>query len=107
MDDISFQHVFSRVYGYLCEAGVEMTSERCRQMLQLIDEAMAEISHSSINSSINSSSNSDTDRRELTGHRLLKSVMDRLPEYFAIPEVNIPVAAPPLFRGSIGYHHRG
>ncbi|MGO2137362.1 hypothetical protein [Marinobacter sp.] len=99
MDDISFQHVFSRVYGYLCEAGVEMTSERCRQMLQLIDDAMAEIGEGS--------SNTATDRRELVGHRLLKSVMDRLPEYFAIPEVSIPVAAPPLCRGSIGYHSRG
>lgn len=99
MDDISFRHIFSRVYGYLCEAGVEMTSERCRQMLQLIDEAMAEIGEGS-NNIVN-------DRRELTGHRLLKSVMDRLPEYFAIPEVVIPVAAPPLCRGSIGYHRRG
>lgn len=99
MDDISFQHVFSRVYGYLCEAGVEMTSERCRQMLQLIDEAMAEIGEGS--------NNIANDRRELGGHRLLKSVMDRLPEYFAIPEVNIPTAAPPLCRGSIGYHRRG
>lgn len=99
MDDISFQHVFSRVYGYLCEAGVEMTSERCRQMLQLIDDVMAEIGEGS--------SYAATDRRELVGHRLLKGVMDRLPEYFDIPEVGIPAVAPPLSRGSIGYHRRG
>ncbi|MGO1463474.1 MAG: hypothetical protein ACTHYN_10170 [Marinobacter sp.] len=99
MDDISFQHVFTRVYSYLCEAGVEMSSERCRQMLQLIDEVMAEIDESA--------SYTATDRRRLTGHRLLKSAMDRLPEYFAVPEVVIPTAAPPLYRGSIGYHSRG
>lgn len=99
MNDISFQHVFSRVYSYLCEAGVEMTSDRCRQMLQLIDDVMAEIDEGS--------SYTATDRRQLTGHRLLKSVMDRLPEYFAIPEMSIPTAAPPLHRGSIGYHSRG
>lgn len=99
MDDISFQHVFSRVYSYLCEAGVEMSSERCRQMLQLIDDVMAETDEKA--------SYSATDRRQLTGHRLLKSVMDRLPEYFTIPEVSIPTAAPPLRRGSIGYHRRG
>lgn len=99
MDDISFQHVFSRVYSYLCEAGIEMTSERCRTMLQLIDDAMAEIGEGS--------TNIVNDRRELAGHRLLKGVMDRLPEYFAIPEVTIPAVAPPLCRGSIGYHRRG
>lgn len=99
MDDISFQHVFSRVYSYLCEAGVEMSSEHCRQMLQLIDDVMAEIGEGS--------SYTATDRRELAGHRLLKGVMDRLPEYFAILEVNIPTAAPPLRRGSIGYYSRG
>ncbi|PCM45636.1 hypothetical protein [Marinobacter sp. ANT_B65] len=89
MEDISFQHVFSRVYSYLCEAGVEMTSERCRQMLQLIDDAMAAVGE------------------DKGGHRLLQNVMDRLPDYFSIPEARIPLVAPPLSRGSIGYRGRG
>jgi len=89
MEDISFQHVFSRVYSYLSEAGVEMTSERCRQMLQLIDDAMAEVGE------------------DEGGHRLLQNVMDRLPDYFSIPGVRIPTVAPPLSRGSIGYLVRG
>ncbi|MDO6824606.1 hypothetical protein [Marinobacter sp. 1_MG-2023] len=89
MEDISFQQVFGRVYSYLSEAGVEMTSERCRQMLQLIDDAMAEVGE------------------DKGGHRLLENVMDRLPDYFSIPGAIIPAVAPPLCRGSIGYRSRG
>lgn len=97
MEDISFQHVFSRVYSYLCEAGVEMTSERCRQMLQLIDDAVAEVGEIPGDS---------TGKR---GHaaRLLENTMSRLPDYFEIPDVLTPTAAPPLCRGSIGYRTRG
>ncbi|SHK45496.1 hypothetical protein SAMN05216369_2115 [Marinobacter antarcticus] len=89
MEDISFQHVFSRVYNYLCEAGVEMASEQCRQMLQLIDDAVAEVG------------------ADQGGHRLLENAMNKLPDYFTVPEVQIPPAAPPLCRGSIGYSRRG
>ncbi|GGE61365.1 hypothetical protein GCM10011533_12340 [Streptosporangium jomthongense] len=88
MEDISFQDVFSRLYSYLCEAGVEMTSERCRQMLQLIDDAVATVG-------------------ENTGQVLLDNAMDRLPEYFVLPEARIPTPTPPLYRGSIGYSRNG
>ncbi|HEA52492.1 hypothetical protein LCGC14_1385870 [marine sediment metagenome] len=89
MEDISFQHVFSRVYNYLREAGVEMASEQCRQMLQLIDDAVAEVG------------------ADEGGHRLLENAMNKLPEYFTVPDVQIPAASPPLIRGSIGYNRRG
>ncbi|WP_298447443.1 hypothetical protein [uncultured Marinobacter sp.] len=104
MEDISFQHVFSRVYNYLCEAGVEMTSERCRQLLQLIDDAVAEVG-AGVNQAvqIEPSPNSPT----LDGHRLLANAMDRLPDYFTLPDANIPTSVPSLCRGSIGYRSRG
>ncbi|MBK1871772.1 hypothetical protein FE848_00900 [Marinobacter sp. 1-3A] len=104
MEDISFQHVFSRVYSYLCEAGIEMTSERCRQLLQLIDDAVAEVGESA-----NQTASAETFHGSPTlgGHRLLRSAMDRLPEYFTLPEVRIPTPAPDLCRGSIGYRCRG
>jgi hypothetical protein len=89
VEDISFQQVFSRVYNYLCEAGVDMASEQCRQMLQLIDDAVAEVG------------------ADEGGHRLLENAMNRLPDYFTVPDVQIPAVAPPLCRGSIGYRRRG
>ena len=98
MEDISFQHVFSRVYNYLCEAGVEMTSERCRQLLQLIDDAVAEVGEGASHTAVSG---------ELSGIRLLENAMDRLPHYFTLPEAKIPPPAPPLNRGSIGYRSRG
>lgn len=104
MQDISFQHVFSRVYSYLCEAGVEMTSERCRQLLQLIDDAVAEVGASPDQNSTNGKLQ---DSRSVAGHRLLDNAMNRLPEYFTLPKANIPTPAPSLCRGSIGYHRRG
>lgn len=104
MEDISFQHIFSRVYNYLCEAGVEMTSERCRRLLQLIDDAVAQVGESA-------DPNTTTDKlpgsRPLAGHRLLANAMDRLPEYFTLPEARIPAPGPSLCRGSIGYSRRG
>lgn len=104
MQDISFQHVFSRVYSYLCEAGVEMTSLRCRQLLQLIDDAVAEVGASPDQ---HSTSVKPPYSRNLAGHRLLENAMNRLPEHFILPEANIPTPAPSLCRGSIGYHRRG
>ena len=104
MEDISFQHVFSRVYNYLCEAGVEMTSDRCRQLLQLIDDAMAEVGESADR---NAGSGQPSGSRPLAGHRLLANAMDKLPEYFALPEASIPATGPSLCRGSIGYSRRG
>lgn len=100
MEDITFQHVFTRVYNYLCEAGVDMTSERCRRMLQLIDDAVAELDEMA-------TTRAHPDCDEIAGHRLLANAMDRLPDYFGIPEARIPMAAPPLLRSSIGYNHRG
>ncbi|WP_417500560.1 hypothetical protein [Marinobacter sp.] len=104
MQDISFQHVFSRVYSYLCGAGVEMTSERCRQLLQLIDDAVAEVGRSADQ---NLTTGKPPDSRNLAGHRLLDNAMNRLPEYFTLPQAHIPTPAPSLCRGSIGYHRRG
>lgn len=104
MEDISFQHVFSRVYSYLCEAGVDMNSDRCRQLLQLIDDAVAEAGKCADGTTTAETSPGST---TLNGHRLLESAMDRLPQYFTLPEARIPLAAPALSRGSIGYRSRG
>lgn len=104
MEDISFQHVFSRVYNYLCEAGVEMTSDSCRQLLQLIDDAVADAGETADQVATKGTLPAP---RTLGGHRLLENAMDRLPDYFTLPEATIPTPAPSLRRGSIGYRSRG
>lgn len=102
MEDISFQQVFSRVYSYLCEAGVEMNSTQCRQLLQLMDDAVANIGRNREQKE-GSGKLSGTPAPDSRGRRLLESAMNRVPEYFTLPESHIAAPTPPLCRGSIGY----
>ncbi|WP_144821968.1 hypothetical protein [Marinobacter piscensis] len=102
MEDISFQQVFSRVYSYLCEAGVEMNSTQCRQLLQLMDDAVAGIG-TNPEQKEGVGKLSGTPAPDSRGHRLLESAMNRVPDYFTLPESHIAVPTPALCRGSIGY----
>lgn len=85
MADISLQVIFNRAFMCLRASGVEMTVERYRTLLHLIEEAVALAGEG--------------------GHEdeLLASVMERLPGYFDLPDTVPPKATPELCRGSIGY----
>lgn len=85
MADNSLQDVFNRAVTYLQASGVELTVERYRTLLHLIEEALAA---------------SDKDGK---GDTLLESVMERIPGYFDFPGITPPQAAPSLCRDSIGY----
>ncbi len=85
MADMAFQDVFNRVYLYLVAAGTDMTGERFRALLQLIDDAMAKVS------------------REGGAVSVLETAMDMVPERFTLPPKEVLEVQPPLKRGSIGY----
>ncbi|WP_336366687.1 hypothetical protein [Marinobacter sp. C2H3] len=85
MADTVYQDVFNRIFTYLRESGVEMTAERYRSLLRLIDDAVAD-----------SGQSADIDR-------LMPLAMARLPDYFQLPVVAPPEAFPPIRRRSVGY----
>ncbi|MGF2735018.1 hypothetical protein [Marinobacter sp. DUT-1] len=85
MADISLQVVFNRAFTYLRASGVEMTVERYRTLLHLIEASIASAGEDG------------------HGDELLDSVMARIPDYFDLPEKIPPQATPELCRGSIGY----
>ncbi|MCG7199448.1 hypothetical protein MD273_06905 [Marinobacter pelagius] len=85
MAEISLQDVFNRAYTYLRASGIDMTVDRYRTLLHLIEDSVA---------------SADEEEQE---DALLESAMERIPRYFELPENRAPKATPPLFRGSIGY----
>jgi hypothetical protein len=94
MADQTLQRVFTRVFTYLTESGVDMTRADCRTLLQLIDNALVD----------------DTQTEQagaLDEARLLSRTMDRLPSYFPIADEVLPAPNPPLCRASIGYPAHG
>lgn len=87
MEDMAFQDIFNRLYGYLRESGVTMTSVRFRQLLLLLDDVVASVSH----------------RGDDATSAVLDAAMDRMEDYFPATQVSLAAASPPLKRGSIGY----
>ncbi|RBP25665.1 hypothetical protein DET50_1217 [Marinobacter pelagius] len=85
MTEISLQAVFNRAFTYLRASGVEMTVERYRTLLHLIEESVASVGEGG------------------QGDELLELVMERIAGYFDLPETIPPKANPELCRGSIGY----
>lgn len=79
------QQALDRVIAYLRGYGVELTPRVCRQALRVVDAAMED--------------GGDDD--------LMGRVIDRVPEFFELPELQTPLQRPPLTRGSIGYYHHG
>lgn len=94
MADQTLQRVFTRVFTYLTESGVEMSRPHCRTLLKLIDDALVDDAESD-------------QERAMDEARLLSRAMDRLPAYFPIAEEILPAPNPPLWRGSIGYPAHG
>ncbi|WP_286219913.1 hypothetical protein [Marinobacter apostichopi] len=87
MDDMAFQDIFNRLYGYLRESDVTMTSDRFRQLLLLIDDAIESVSQ----------------RGDDATSAVLDAAMDRMEDYFPATRVALAEVSPPLKRGSIGY----
>ena len=87
MDDMAFQDIFNRLYGYLRQSGVPMTSARFRQLLLLIDGAIASVSQTGDDGT----------------SAVLDAAMDRMEAFFPATRVSLAAASPPLKRGSIGY----
>lgn len=75
------QQALDRVIAYLRGYGVEPTHDVCRKALRLIDSAMDE-----------------------GGEQLIARAIDRIPEYFELPDLEVPPQRPDLMRSSIGYH---
>lgn len=78
------QQALDRVIAYLRGYGVELTPVVCRQALRVVDAAMEEGSDD-----------------------LMDRVIERVPEFFDLPELQAPMQRPPLTRGSIGYYRHG
>ncbi len=74
------QRALDRVLAYLGGYGIPPTHDVCRQALQLVDAALAGGSDGTI-----------------------ARAMDLIPEYFSLPEIDVPPQRPELRRGSIGY----
>lgn len=87
MDDMAFQDIFNRLYGYLKESDVTMTSDRFRQLLLLIDDAIESVPQTG---------------DEATSD-VLDAAMNRMEDYFPATRVALAAASPPLKRGSVGY----
>ena len=84
MAKVLCQQALDRVIAYLKGYGVEPTNEVCRKALRVVDVAMADGSED-----------------------LMARVVDRVPEFFHLPELQVPTQRPSLKRGSIGYYPYG
>lgn len=89
MTEMAFQDVFNRVYLFLSTSGIDMTGERFRTLLQLIDDAI-----------LKASKEND---RECGAVSVLDIAIDMVPDRFALPPERKLNTRPPLERGSIGY----
>lgn len=88
MDKAICQYALDRVILYLQNYGVEPSPDVCRRALSLIDNCLQDAGghcHSDGASGV------------------LALVFERLPQYFELPALNVPVQRPPITRGSIGY----
>lgn len=90
----ALQQVIARVSVYLTEAGVSMTTNHCRTLLSMVDEALAEAE---------AATGDGNTGIQVSEALLLSGAMDRLAAYFPAMETHLPEPAPPLSRGSIGY----
>ncbi|NPU94483.1 MAG: hypothetical protein HPY82_21440 [Gammaproteobacteria bacterium] len=81
MSQTQCEQILSRVLAYLSSLGMPVTREVSMAALRLVEEAL-----------------SQEDFPDLYAW-----VMARLPQQFALPQLELPPLAPPINRGSIGY----
>lgn len=82
MPETQCQQALERVLTYLRDSGIDLNADTCRQALRLVDQALT----------------------VGDGPDLPARCIDRVPEYFNLPAMDIPPPAPPLERGHIGYY---
>lgn len=83
MNGVKCEQALARVLAYLRGLDIPLTVDASIAALKLVEEALA------------------ANEADLYSH-----IMDRLPERFALPELQLPPLAPPIHRGSIGYANR-
>lgn len=96
MEKAICQYALDRVMIYLRNYGISPSPAVCRQALALIDACLAETQSGQL-----STRSAGPAPEAPTG--VLARVFDRLPEYFDLPELQVPLQRPPIDRGSIGY----
>lgn len=74
------QHALDRVMAYLRGHDIAPTNDVCRMALEVVDAALSEGSEG-----------------------VMARALDKIPEFFDLPEPRVPPQAPTLERGSIGY----
>ncbi|MAA66240.1 MAG: hypothetical protein CL581_15905 [Alteromonadaceae bacterium] len=74
------QQALDRVMIYLQGYDIEPTQDVSRRALQLVDSVFAE-----------------------SDEKVIERAVDRIADYFDLPEPDLPEQRPPLKRGSIGY----
>lgn len=95
MDKAICQYALDRVILYLQNYGVEPSPEVCRTALALIDNCLRDADWHCHSDGLSMGNG-------LPGG-VLALVFERLPQYFELPALNVPVQRPPITRGSIGY----
>lgn len=93
MEKTICQYALDRVMLYLQSYGVEPSPDVCRRALALIDSCLREAVECE----------PGAERMTALPAGVLERVIDRLPEYFELPELEVPPQRPPIRRGSIGY----
>lgn len=80
MQDIAYEDLFTRTFGYLRQGGISLTRDSALTTLRLIEELLV------------------NDSRDA-----LERVVVELPGRLDISEISLPLPCPPVNRGSIGY----
>jgi len=80
MGDTMCERALARVLAYLRGMDVPLTVAASIAALRLVEEALAR------------------NEADLYGY-----IMDRIPERFTLPEIQLPPLTPPIHRGSIDY----
>lgn len=80
MQEIVYEDLFSRTFGYLRQGGVALTRDTALSTLRLIEELLV------------------SDSRDA-----LERVVVELPRRLDISDISLPLPCPPVNRGSIGY----
>lgn len=74
------QQALDRVMAYLRGYDIPLTNDICRTALEVVDVALAE-----------------------GGEGVMERALDKIPEFFELPDIHVPPQRPQLTRGSIGY----
>ncbi len=80
MNYVSSEFILARALAYLRTAGIQITRQFERELLRLIEEALAD-------------PNEDT----------MRYVMEGLSQRFPLPQLPVIQAAPPIQRSSVGH----